>query len=106
MKALVLPFYFLAAAVLLAGCATASMNKITGYSPEDGSCRVLVLESGTRRVLHTEEVRGRFSIGYALGEEFPKRVHVQGQCGGKTVREISNVVPGAIGTTDLGSLFP
>lgn len=93
-------------AAVLAGCATASMHRINGYAPEDGSCRVLVLESGTRRVLHAEQVRGKFSVGFGLGDEFPRKVHVQGECNGKTMREISNIAPGAIGITDLGSIGP
>ena len=93
-------------AAALAGCTTASMHKITGYAPDDGSCRVLVLESGTRRVLHAEQVRGKFSVGFGLGEEFPRKVHVQGECNGKTVRELSNIEPGVIGITELGSIGP
>ena len=93
-------------AAALAGCATASMHKITGYAPDDGSCRVLVLESGTRRVQHAEQVRGKFSVGFGLGEEFPRKVHVQGECNGKTVRELSNIEPGVIGITELGSIGP
>ena len=93
-------------AAALAGCATAALHKITGYAPEDGSCRVLVLEGGTRRVLHAEPVRGKFSVGYGLGDEFPRKVHVQGECNGKTMREMSNIEPGVIGITDLGSIGP
>jgi hypothetical protein len=93
-------------AAVLAGCATASMHKISGYAPDDGSCRVLVLESGTRRVLHAEPVRGKFSVSFGLDDEFPGKVHVQGECNGKTVRELSNIVPGVIGVTDLGSIGP
>jgi hypothetical protein len=91
---------------LLAGCATTSMHKISGYAPEDGACSVLVLESGTRRVVHSEQVRGKFSVSFGLGDDFPRKVHVQGQCNGKTVRELSNVVPGVMGITDIGSLSP
>jgi len=93
-------------AAFLTSCATTSMHKISGYAPEDGSCSVRVLESGTRRVLHSEQVRGKFSVSFGLGEDFPRKVHVQGQCGGKTVRELSNVVPGVMGITDIGSLSP
>ena len=97
-----------ALAMILAGCAGTrdSLNRIKGTAPEDGSCSVVVLEAGTASVLSTQQVRGEFSVGIGLGDANPRKVDVAGVCNGKTVKMLRNIVPGSIGTTELGVVTP
>jgi len=101
-------FTYTAWAMILAGCAATrdSMNHIKGTAPEDGSCSIVVLEGGTSNVLSTQQVRGNFSVSFALGDANPRKVDVTGVCNGKTVKMLRNIVPGSIGTTELGAVSP
>jgi hypothetical protein len=95
-------------AVILAGCAGTldHLNQIKGTAPEDGSCSIVVLEGGTANILSTQQVRGNFSVGFNLGSDYPRKVDVTGVCNGKTVKMLRNIVPGSIGTTELGAVTP
>lgn len=97
-----------AVSLILAGCAELrdNLDKIRGVAPEDGSCSVVVLEAGTSRVLSSQSVRGRFSVGFGLGDEYPRKVDVTGVCDGKTVKFFGGIVPGSIGVTELGTVAP
>jgi len=93
---------------VLAGCAGAldSLDQIRGVAPEDGSCSVVVYEGGTPNVLSMQAVQGRFSVGFGLGEAYPRKVDIAGVCNGKTTRFFGHVVPGSIGVTELGNIAP
>lgn len=97
-----------AAAMVLAGCAGIrdSLDRIKGVAPEDGSCSVVVYEGATSNVLSTQAVRGRFSVGFGLGDAYPRKVDIAGVCNGKTTRIFRHVVPGSIGVTELGNIAP
>jgi hypothetical protein len=97
-----------AASMLLAGCAGTldSLDQIKGVAPEDGSCSVVVYEGGTSNVLSTQSVRGRFSVGFGLGDAYPRKVDIAGVCNGKTTRFFGHVVPGSIGVTEIGNIAP
>ena len=97
-----------AAVLVLAGCAGTldSLNRIRGVAPEDGSCSVVVYEGGTPNVLSTQEVRGRFSVGFGLGDDYQRKVDVAGVCSGKTTRFFGHVVPGSVGVTEIGNIAP
>ena len=95
-------------ALVLAGCAGIrdSLDRIKGVAPEDGSCSVVVYEGATSNVLSTQVVRGRFSVGFGLGDAYPRKVDIAGVCNGKTTRLFRHVVPGSIGVTELGNIAP
>ena len=69
-----------AAAMILAGCAGVrdSLDKIRGVALDDGSCSIVILEAGTSRVLSSQSVRGRFSVGFGLGDENARNGGVAG----------------------------
>ena len=94
--------------MILAGCAGVrdSLDQIRGVAPDDGSCSIVILEAGTSRVLSSQSVRGRFSVGFGLGDEYPRKVDITGVCNGKTVKFFGGIVPGSIGVTDLGTVAP
>ncbi len=96
----------LAAAVLLAACASAvdPYDRIEGFAPEDGSCRIDIVDRETGKVFHSEQVRGKFSAGFGLSTDSPRRVDVLAVCGGKVTKALYRVTPGALGRTDLGSI--
>lgn len=96
------------AAMVLAGCAGAldSLDQIRGVAPDDGSCSIVILEAGTTRVLSSQSVRGRFSVGFGLGDDNPRKVDITGVCDGKTVKFFGGIVPGSIGVTELGTVAP
>jgi hypothetical protein len=91
--------------IALGACAGVGdqMSSINGFAPEDGSCRVDVLNHDTDSVYSSTVVRGNFSIGFGLGENFPPKVNVAGVCNGKRVAYLPGVVPGG---TNLGVLSP
>lgn len=95
-------------AAALAGCAgvTDPLNRITGYAPEDGSCRIDVVDRQTGSVVHSEQVRGKFSAGFGLNEDYPRKVDILAVCGGRVTKEFRNIVAGSIGRTDLGAIGP
>jgi hypothetical protein len=92
----------------LGACAggAGQMNNINGVAPEDGSCSVNVLDHDTDRILSSTVVRGNFAIGFGLGDSFPPKVNVAGVCNGKRVVYLPGVIPGGIGSTNLGVLSP
>ena len=94
--------------LLLAACggATNPYNRIAGYAPADGDCRIDIVDRETQKVVHSEPVRGNFSASYGLDENSPRRVDIQAVCGGKVTRELRRVTPGSLGTTDLGAIGP
>ena len=99
------PLLFAAA---LGGCAgvTDPLHRITGHAPEDGSCRIEVADRDTGKVLHSEQVRGNFSAGFGLKDDYPRKVDILGVCDGKVTRAFRNIVPGSIGRTEMGSIDP
>jgi len=92
----------------LAGCASNpyGFSAITGVAPGNDACRVDVLDHDNGRVLSSQPVRGSFSIGFGLGENYRSKVDLAGYCSGRQVVLFPGVVPGAIGVTDLGVLKP
>ena len=94
--------------VALTGCATSieKYDRIRGVAPDDGSCRVVVYEQDSSRELRAETVRGRFSMGFALGDEHPRKFDIATVCGGRRTKFLRNIVPGAFGVTDLGYIGP
>jgi hypothetical protein len=102
----VVPPLFAAALGACAGV-TDPLNRITGHAPEDGSCRIDIVDRDSGRVLHSEQVRGNFSAGFGLkNDDYPRKVDILGVCDGKTTRAFRNVVPGSIGRTEMGSIDP
>ncbi len=97
-----------AAAMILAGCATVRdrLDQIRGVAPEDGSCSIVVYDSDTARMLSSQAVSGRFSIGFGLGDDYPRKVDIAGVCNGKTTKTFRRVVPGSIGMTEMGNIAP
>ena len=98
----------LAAVLLLAACGsvTEPYNRIVGYAPENSDCRIDIVDRETGMVVHSEPVSGKFSAGYGLNKDSPRRVDVLAVCGGKVTKELRRVTPGSIGKTDLGSIGP
>ena len=94
--------------VALAGCASTAekYDRIRGIAPDDGSCSVIVYAQDTDRVLRSDAVRGRFSVGFGLGDELPRKVDIAAVCKGQRTRFLRNIVPGAFGVTDLGYIGP
>ena len=92
----------------LAGCAAnpGGFSGITGVAPANGACRVDVLNHDNGSVLSSQPVRGNFSIGFGLGDNYQSKVDLAGYCDGRQVLLFPGVVPGAIGVTDLGVLKP
>jgi hypothetical protein len=107
-RAAAIPRSVAAAAMILAGCAGMrdSLDQIRGVAPDDGSCSIVILEAGTSRVLSSQSVHGRFSVGLGLGDEYPRKVDITGVCNGKTVKFFGGIVPGSIGVTELGTVAP
>jgi len=99
---------FLPALLVLAACggATNPYNRITGYAPPDGDCRIDIVDREAGKVVHSEPVRGNFSAGFGLDENSPRRVDVLAVCGGKETKALRRVTPGSLGTTDLGAIGP
>lgn len=97
-----------AAALVLAGCATFRdrLDQIRGVAPDDGSCSIVVYDSDTARMLSSQAVSGRFSIGFGLGDDYPRKVDIAGVCNGKTTKTFRRVVPGSIGMTEMGNIAP
>ncbi len=97
-----------AAALVLAGCATVRdrLDHIRGVAPEDGSCSIVVYDSDTARMLSSQEVSGRFAVGFGLGDDYPRKVDIAGVCNGKTTKTFRRVVPGSIGMTEMGNIAP
>jgi len=97
-----------AAALVLAACGsmTDPYNRIVGYAPDDGNCRIDIVDRETGKVVHSEPVRGKFSAGFGLDKDSPRRVDILAVCGGKVTKELRRVTPGSIGRTDLGSIGP
>lgn len=97
-----------AASMVLAGCASVrdSLDQIRGVAPEDGSCSVVVYDSDTARMLSSQAVSGRFSIGFHLGNEYPRKVDIAGVCSGRTTKTFHGVVPGSVGMTEMGNIAP
>jgi hypothetical protein len=83
-----------------------SLHSVEGLAPDDGSCRVVISEAGTSRVVRSEHVRGKFSVSYSAGGPFPPRVDIAGVCNGKAVKQLKAVAPRTIGVADLGTLAP
>ena len=83
-----------------------SVHSVEGLAPDDGSCRVVISEADTSRVVRAENVRGKFSVGYTVGGPFPHKVDIAGVCNGKTVKQLKAVAPRAMGVADLGTLAP
>jgi hypothetical protein len=102
------PIVLLPALAVLAACGsmTEPYNRIIGYAPEDGECRIDIVDRETQKVVHSEPVRGKFSAGYGLDKDSPKRVDVLAICGGKVTKALRRVTPGSLGVTDLGSVGP
>jgi hypothetical protein len=94
--------------LFLAGCAgiTEPYNRITGFAPEDGSCRVDILDRDTQKVIHSEQVRGKFSVGFGLNKDSPRRVDILAVCNDRITKELRRVTPGSLGMTDLGAIGP
>ena len=94
--------------LLLAACGgvTEPYDRITGYAPPDGDCRIDILDRETGKVVHSEPVRGKFSAGYGLDKDSPRRVDVLAVCGGKVTKALRRVTPGSIGMTDIGAIAP
>jgi hypothetical protein len=94
--------------MILAGCATVrdSLDQIRGVAPEDGSCSIVVYDSDTARTLSSQEVSGRFAVGFGLGDEHPRKVDIAGVCNGKTTKIFRRIVPGSIGMTEMGNIAP
>jgi len=88
------------------GSVTEPYNRIVGYAPENGDCRIDIVDRETRKVVHSEPVRGRFSAGFGLDRDSPRRVDILAVCGGKVTKEFRRVTPGSIGRTDLGAIGP
>jgi len=83
-----------------------SLHSVEGTAPNDGSCHVVISETGTQRVITSENVRGNFAVTYIAGGPFPVRVDIAGLCNGKTVKELKAVAPRNIGIANLGILAP
>jgi len=98
----------LPALVVLAACGsvTEPYNRIVGYAPDEGDCRIDIVDRETGKVVHSEPVRGKFSAGFGLDKDSPRRVDVLAVCGGKVTKELRRVTPGSIGRTDLGAIGP
>lgn len=92
----------------LAGCGgvTENYNRIHGFAPEDGSCRIDIVDRDNGKVIHTEQVKGKFSAGFGLSEDSPRRVDIRAVCNGKVTKELTRVTPGSLGRTDLGAIGP
>jgi len=94
--------------MLLAGCAELrdALDKVRGVAPEDGSCSIVVYDSDTARMLSSQVVSGRFAVGFALGNEYPRKVDIAGVCDGKTTKTFRGVVPGSMGVAEMGNIAP
>jgi hypothetical protein len=99
---------FASTLLLLAACGsvTEPYNRIVGYAPDEGDCRIDIVDRETGKVVHSEPVRGKFSAGFGLDKDSPRRVDVLAVCGGKVTKELRRVTPGSIGRTDLGAIGP
>ncbi len=100
--------FCLSAMLLLAACGsvTEPYNRIVGYAPENGDCRIDIVDRETGKVVHSEPVSGKFSAGFGLDKDSPRRVDIRAICGGRVTKELRRVTPGSIGRTDLGSIGP
>ena len=96
------------AVLLLTACAgvTENYNRITGFAPEDGSCRLDIVDRETQKVVHSEKVSGKFSAGFGLNKDSPRRVDILAVCNGKVTKTLSRVTPGSLGMTDMGAIEP
>jgi hypothetical protein len=93
---------------VLGGCVGTmdSLHTVEGVAPDNGSCRVVVSETDSTRVVSSDDVRGRFTVSYTAGGPFPPKVDIAGVCNGKTVKQLKAVAPRTMGVVDLGTLAP
>jgi len=83
-----------------------SLHEVRGVAPANDACHVAVLETGTSRVIQSQDVRGEFTMTYSVGGLGSPTVDITATCNGKLVRQLKAVRPRAVGVADLGTLAP